>query len=41
MQASVYMDPDPGKKSEIVEVGYYQDEKIVARDLAYLIGATL
>ncbi len=41
MQASVYMDPDPGKKTEIVEVGYYQDEKIVARDLSYLIGSTL
>jgi hypothetical protein len=41
MQASVYMDPDPGKKSEIVEVGYYQDEKIIARDLAYLVGSTL
>jgi hypothetical protein len=41
MQASVYMDPDPGKKTEIVEVGYYQDEKIIARDLAYLVGSTL
>lgn len=41
MQASVYNDPDPGRKTEIVEVGYYQDEKIVAKDLAYLIGSTL
>jgi hypothetical protein len=36
-----YDDPDPGKKTEVIEVGYYQDEKIVARDLAYLIGSTL
>ncbi len=41
MVASVYNDPDPGKKIEITEVGYYQDEKIVARELAYLIGNTL
>ena len=38
---SVYNDPDPGKKTEIVEVGYYQDEKIVAAQLAYLVGNTL
>lgn len=38
---SVYNDPDPGKKTEITEVGYYQDEKIVAAQLAYLIGSTL
>ena len=38
---SVYNDPDPGKKTEIVEVGYYQDEKIVAAQLAYLVGSTL
>ena len=37
----VYNDPDPGKKTEITEVGYYQDEKIVAAQLAYLVGATL
>lgn len=37
----VYNDPNPGKKTEIVEVGYYQDEKIVAASLAYLIGTTL
>jgi hypothetical protein len=41
MQARTYMDPDPGKKAEVVEVGYYQDEKIVARKLAYLVGSTL
>lgn len=41
MQASVYNDPDPGKKVEVVEVGYFQDEKIVAPELAYLIGNTL
>lgn len=37
----VYNDPDPGKKTEITEAGYYQDEKIVAAQLAYLINATL
>lgn len=39
--ASVYNDPDPGKKTEIVEVGYFQDEKIVAQQLSYLVGSTL
>lgn len=37
----VYNDPDPGKKTEILEAGYYQDEKIVAPQLGYLINATL
>ena len=37
----VYPDPDPGKKTEITEVGYYQDERIVAAQLAYLVGTTL
>ena len=41
MAARVYDDPDPGKKVEITEVGYYQDEKIVASQLAYLVGNTL
>ena len=41
MQARVYDDPDPGVKAEVVEVGYYQDEKIVAAQLAYLVGNTL
>jgi hypothetical protein len=41
MQTRVYDDPDPGKKVEVIEVGYYQDEKIVAAQLAYLIGNTL
>jgi hypothetical protein len=34
-----YDDPDPGKKTEVVEVGYYQDEKIVAKQLGYLLAA--
>lgn len=37
----VYNDPDPGKKTEILEAGYYQDEKVVAAQLAYLVGDTL
>lgn len=37
----VYNDPDPGKRTEITEVSYYQDEKIVAPQLAYLIANTL
>jgi hypothetical protein len=37
----VYNDPDPGKKVEITEASYYQDEKIVAPQLAYLVNATL
>lgn len=37
----VYDDPDPGKKVEITEASYYQDEKIVAAQLAYLVGSTL
>ena len=37
----VYNDPDPGKKLEVVEAGYYQDEKVVAAQLAYLCNATL
>lgn len=41
MQARTYPDPDPGKKAEVVEVGYYQDEKIIARDLSYLVSSTL
>lgn len=41
MQARRYPDPDPGKKVEVVEVGMYQDEKIVASDLSYGILATL
>ena len=41
MAARVYNDPDPGKKVELTEVGYYQDEKIVAQQLAYLVGNTL
>lgn len=41
MVTRVYDDPDPGKKVEIVEVGYYQAEKIVAPQLGYLVGSTL
>lgn len=37
----VYNDPDLGKKLEITEVGYYSDEKVVARELAYAVTATL
>lgn len=37
----VYDDADPGKKIEIVEVGYFEDEKVVAPQLAYLVGTTL
>lgn len=37
----MYPDADPGKKVEILECGYYQDEKIVAAQLAYAITATL
>ena len=32
---------DPGMKSEIVQVGYYADEKVVAKQLGYLIGSTI
>lgn len=39
-QAYRYDDPDPGKKVEVVEVGYYQDERIVAPALGYLLGST-
>ena len=37
----VYNDPDPGKKVEVVEASYYQDEKIVAPQLCYAITTTL
>jgi len=32
-----YDDPDPGKKVEVVECGYYQDERIVSKSLGYLL----
>lgn len=38
---SVYNDPDPGKKTELTEVGYYADEKIVAQQLSYIVKDTL
>lgn len=40
-QVGRYDDPDPGKRTEVVEVGYFQAEEIVAKDLAYLIEDTL
>lgn len=36
-----YPAADPGQKAEYVEAGYYGDEKIVAKDLSYLINNTL
>lgn len=41
MQANRYLDPDPSKKKEWVEVGHYTDDKIVAKDLGYLLTTTL
>ena len=41
MAARVYDDPDPGKRVEIQEASYYQDEKIVAQQLSYLVKDTL
>ena len=41
MQARTYMDPHPGAKAELTEVGYYQDEKVIARQLSYLVQNTL
>lgn len=41
MQVLRYDDADPGKKVEIVEVGMYQSEKIVARELIFGILNTL
>ena len=37
--AERYDDPDPGKKVEVVQVGYYQAEKIVAKNLGYLMAS--
>jgi len=37
----VYNDPDPGKQLEIVDCGYFADEKIVAPELCYAITSTL
>ena len=37
----VYNDPDPGKRIEVCEASYFQDEKVVAAQLAYLVNATL
>jgi hypothetical protein len=41
MQALRYLHPDSGVKAEYVEVGMYQDEKIVAKDLSYGILSTV
>jgi len=41
MQVRKYDDADPGKAVEVVDVGYYQDEKVVASALAYGISGTL
>lgn len=41
MQVRRYEDPDPGKAVEVVDVAYFQDEKIVARNLSYGILSTL
>jgi len=40
MQAVRYMDGDPSKKVEWTEVGHYIDNKVVAKDLGYLIAST-
>jgi hypothetical protein len=34
-----YNDPDPGKKIEVVEASYYQAEKVIAKNLGYLMVA--
>lgn len=41
MAVERYEDADRGKKVEVVAAGYWQDEKVVARDLAYAITTTL
>lgn len=41
MQTYVYPDADPGTHKEWTECGYYQDEKIIAQQLSYLISGTL
>lgn len=41
MQVVRYPDPDPGKKVEVIEAGYYATQKVVARALCYAITATL
>jgi len=35
MTVTRYNDPDPSKKVEVVEAGYYQDEKVVGQELSY------
>lgn len=41
MQVRRYNDPDPGKMIEVVDIGYYQDEKIIAQALSYGILDTI
>lgn len=41
MQSFVYPDADIGTHKEWTECGYYQDEKIIAQQLSYLISSTL
>jgi len=41
MQVRRYVDPDPGVGAEVIDTGYFQDEKIVASELAYGISGTL
>lgn len=41
MQVLRYNDPDPGKKVEVIEAGYYADNKVIAKNLAYAITTTL
>jgi len=41
MTVTRYNDPDPSKKVEVVEAGYYQDEKVVGQALSYGILTTI
>lgn len=41
ISARRYPHPDPGVKAEYVECGFYSDEKIVAKDLSYLVKDTI
>lgn len=41
MQVQRYLDPDPSVKAEWVETGHYTDDKIVAKELSYLLTTTL
>ncbi|MDR7537435.1 MAG: hypothetical protein QN183_13850 [Armatimonadota bacterium] len=41
MQVLTYRDPDPGRATEVIQVQYWADEKIVGKDLSYGILGTL